>query len=258
MSNIKSEKELQTIREGGKLLAGVLSRVVKAVRPGISSLELDTLAREYIAELGGDSRPSFLDYTPEGADRPYTAALCVSKNEEVVHGIPSKKKVLESGDCVGLDLGLLYKGTFTDMSVSLVVGEAKKEVRDLVFDTREALYAGIEIARPGNTIGDIGAAIGAIARRHDYGIIHELAGHGVGRAVHEPPFVPNYGKAGTGEKLRPGMVLALEPMFSLGTGDIEMLEDGYTCVTADGSVSAHFEHTIIITEGAPEIVTEVI
>jgi len=253
---IKTEKELESIRKGGKLLAEILSTVAAAVRPGMKSSELETYTLAEIIRHAPDAVPSFLNYTPDGASHPYPAALCVSINEEIVHGIPSDDKVLCEGDCVSLDLGLEYEGTFTDHAMSLAVGPVKKEVRELIFDTKEALYAGIAAARAGNTIGDIGAALEKIARAKGYGIIHELAGHGVGRAVHEEPFIPNFGKPGTGEKLKPGMVLALEPMFSLGSADIKVLRDGYTCVTADKSVSAHFEHTIIITDGDPEIVTE--
>lgn len=249
---IKTQEQIEALREGGKILAEVLKKVSQAVVPGVSTKDLDNLAYKLTKEAGGE--PAFLGYTPEGHDKPYPASLCVSVNTEIVHGVPKENNVLKEGDIVSIDLGLKYKGLFTDHAITLPVGNISKNLEKLLQDTREALYVGIEAAKGGNTVGDIGYAIEQFVNKR-YGIIKDLSGHGVGVEIHEDPFVPNFGKAGKGEKLVPGMVIAIEPMLTLGGDDIVVAGDGYTIRTADGSKNAHFEHTILITEGEAEILT---
>jgi methionyl aminopeptidase len=250
---IKNENQIEILREGGKRLAQVLRTVAQAVKPGITTLELDAIARAEIEKLG--DTPAFLNYKPEGASRPYPAALCTSVNNHIVHGLPNNY-VLKDGDIVALDLGIKHKGLFTDHAISVAVGEVSKDAHNLMHTAENALYAGIEMARAGNTVGDISYAIEQVIRPHGYGIVRELSGHGVGVHIHEDPYIPNYGKPGTGEKLKPGMVIAIEPMINLGSQKIKMNKDDWTIETADDSLSAHFEHTILITEGEPEILTK--
>jgi methionyl aminopeptidase len=249
---IKTKEQIEIIREGGKILAKVLAETAKIIKPGISTFTLDKFAYNLIKEKGGTS--AFLNYKPEGAKTAYPASLCVSVNSEVVHGIPSKNKILKEGDIVSLDLGLKHKGLFTDHAITVPVGKISKRDRELLNDTKEALAVGVWSAKGGNTVGDIGHAIESFVNRK-YGIVRELAGHGVGVKIHEDPYVPNYGKAHTGQKLIPGMIIAIEPMLNIGKADIISMPDGYTIKTADGSRSAHFEHTILITEGDAEILT---
>ncbi len=251
---IKTKEEIQMLREGGKRLARILAEVGTKVAPGVTTRELDAYATKLI--LDGGDEPAFLGYTPEGVSYPFPAALCVSVNNEIVHGIPGDR-VLKEGDIVTIDLGLKHKGLFTDHAISLPVGNIPKKSKELLQRTREALYVGIEAARGGNKVGDIGSAIQEYIRPFGYGIIRGLSGHGVGRAIHEDPFIPNYGKKGTGELLRPGMVVALEPMIAEGDWQANPNPDEYLYTTADGSRAAHFEHTILITEGEPEILTEI-
>lgn len=250
---IKSAEDIEIIRECGRRLATTLEAVSRAVRPGVTTLELDTLARTIIEEAG--DTPAFLHYKPDGAKVAFPATLCVSVNDQIVHGIPGDL-VLKEGDVVGLDLGIKHRGYFTDSAVTVAVGKTDSDSQKLLNITKEALMAGIAKARAGARVGDIGAAIQAFADRYGYGIVRELGGHGVGYAVHELPYIPNYGEAGTGEELRPGMVLAIEPMFMLGGDGIKLAPDKFTYVTQDGSQSAHFEHTILVKEGAPEILTK--
>jgi len=255
MVTIKTEDDIQKLREGGKRLATVLAETVQLVKPGVSTETLSEFAGKRMVEL--DGVPSFLNYTPTGAKRPYPAPICVCLNDEIVHGIPNEDpQIIEEGDVVTVDAGLIYKDMFTDHAISVAVGPVPKEVRRLLDVTREALASGIKQAVPGNRVGDISAAIEAQAKKAGFAIIQGLAGHGVGYGVHEEPLVPNEGRAGTGELLRPGMVLAIEPMFGLGSPDIILDRDGYTYLTADGSLSAQFEHTVIITDNEPEIVTK--
>lgn len=250
---IKNTAEEKTLREAGKRLASVLDEVEALVQPGITTGELNRVAEERIHLLG--DAPSFLNYTPAGAKRPYPAGLCVSVNDEVVHGIPGKR-VLKEGDIVGLDIGLRHNGFFVDMARTLPVGKVSKEARELISITKESLDAGIAAAKSGGHVGDIGAAVEAVAKKHKLGVVRELGGHGVGRAVHEEPYIANFGKAGTGEKLTKGMVLALEPMLTLGSYAVRLQSDGYTFKTRDGSLSAHFEHTIIVTPDGGDIITK--
>lgn len=249
---IKTSEQIEIIREGGKILAKVLAETAKMVKPGISTYDLDQYAYKLIKAEGGI--PAFLNYKPEGADRAFPASLCVSVNSEIVHGIPSKNKILKEGDIVSLDLGLKYKGLFTDHAVTVPVGQISKKDKDLIENTKKALDVGIEVAKGGGTVGDIGYAIETFVN-HRYGIVRELAGHGVGVKIHEDPYIPNYGKAGKGQKLIPGMIVAIEPMLNIGKDHIISMNDGYTIKTADGTRSAHFEHTILITEGDAEILT---
>lgn len=253
-NSIKTPEDIALLRESGRRLARIVEEVSTMVVPGISVLTLDARAEELI-RAGGDT-PAFLGYQPWGAERPYPATLCVSVNEEVVHGIPNEEpRVIEEGDIVSLDCGLVHHGLITDHAVSVVAGKERAETKRLLDGTREALLAGIHAARGGARIGDIGAAIERVGDALGYGIVHALGGHGVGYAVHEEPYVPNFGKKGTGIELVPGMVLAIEPMFTEGSDDVTLMNDGYTYVTADGSRAAHFEHTILITEAGAEILT---
>lgn len=250
---IKTKEEIEILREGGKRLAFILNEVARKVAPGVSTKELDDYARKLIKERGDE--PSFLNYTPKGAKYPYPASLCTSINDEVVHGIPSSDRILKEGDIVALDCGLKHRGLFTDMAITVPVGKIDSKAKKLLSVTKEALAAGI--AQTGRHIGDIGCVISEVARRYGFSVVRDLTGHGVGYAVHEDPHVPNFGKKGTGEKLVPGMVLALEPMINEGSGEVVLSDDGYTFRTKDGSRNAHFEHTILITEGKAEILTKI-
>ena len=255
MITIKTKEEIEILREGGRRLAEIMKMISQAVRPGISSVELNNLA-ERLTMDGGD-KPAFLNYRPSGAKRPYPASLCVSVNDEIVHGIPNEgDKILKEGDIVSLDMGLVHKGLITDMAVTVPVGKIDDSARKLIEVCKESLMKGIEEANGGNTIGDIGFAIEKYARPFGYGIVRELAGHGVGYKVHEQPYVPNFGKRGAGEKLKPGMILAIEPMLNEGTREIILDKDDYTYRTKDGKRSAHFEHTILITKKEAEILTK--
>ena len=251
---IKTPKEIEIIREGGKRLAEILAKTAKKALPGVSTYDLDQYAFKLIKD-GGDT-PAFLNYKPDGMPTAYPASLCVSVNNEIVHGIPSKNKILKEGDIVSLDLGLKHKGLFTDHAITVPVGKISAKDEQLLADTKKALEIGIWTARGGNTTGDIGNAIESFVHNR-YGIVRELAGHGVGIAIHEDPYIPNYGKAGKGHKLIPGMVIAIEPMINLGKADITVADDNWTIKTADGKHSAHFEHTILITEGEAEILTKI-
>jgi len=254
MAKIKTREEIELLRESGRRLARVLEALGNEIRAGISTKHLDEVAERLIREKG--DTPPFLKYTPHGAPTPFPASLCVSVNDEIVHGIPDEKRIIKDGDIVSIDLGLSHKGMITDSALTVAVGRVPVEVATLIAETERSLYKGIEAARGGRRIGDIGAAIQAVADAHRYGIVRELGGHGVGHHVHEDPYVPNYGKKGTGPLLKSGMVLALEPMFMLGSEEVRVMPDGYTVITEDGSLSAHFEHTILITENGAEILTK--
>lgn len=253
---IKTKEEIEILREGGKHLATVLHKVKEKVAPGVSTKELDLYAEKLIREMG--DTPAFLNYRPEGALTPFPASLCVSVNDEVVHGIPRKNRILEEGDIVSLDLGIKHKNLFTDMAMTVPVGDVNPKILKLLEITEEALRVGIEAAVAGNMVGDIGSAIeNFVHAQGRYGIVEVLSGHGVGRAIHEDPYIPNFGKPGRGARLVPGMVVALEPMLNLGTKNVTIDEDGWTIRTADRKPSAHFEHTILITEGDAEILTKI-
>ncbi len=253
---IKTKEEIEILREGGRILGRILADVAKKVAPGIGTQELDLYARELIQKTGGVA--AFLGYKPVGHKMPYPAALCVSVNNEIVHGIPKKGKILKAGDVVSLDLGLKYKNLFTDHAITVPVGKISKADQKLLQSTKEALAIGIAEARGGARVGDIGAAIEAYVKPKKYGIVRELAGHGVGRAIHEDPYVPNFGKKGKGELLVPGMVIAIEPMLNQGSSSVIFDTDGYTIRTGDGKKSAHFEHTVLITNNEAEVLTDFI
>lgn len=251
---IAVEKDIPILREAGKRLARVLAEVGNATVPGVSTKTLNDLAERLIRE-GGDI-PSLVGYTPRGAKRPYPATICISINDEVVHGIPNENpRIIEEGDIVGLDCVLTHKGVFVDSALSVIAGKGDEDARSLLDATQEALSAGIKMARAGNRIGDISAAIEEVGVRRGYGIVFELGGHGVGNSVHEEPYVPNVGDAGQGQLLVEGMVIAIEPMFTEGTPKVKLLSDGYTFVTKDGSRASHFEHSILITKDSAEILT---
>lgn len=251
---ITNDTERANLIEGGKRLAAVLEALRAKVAPGVSTEELDDLAETMIVD-GGDE-PCFLGYTPEGAGRPYPATLCVSINDEVVHGIPNESvKHLKEGDIVGLDLGLRHGGIVVDAAITVPVGKVSDETKKLLYATEAALAAGIAAATPGNHVGDISCAIQKEIEDAGFAVIKELGGHGVGDLVHEEPFIPNYGKPGWGELLEEGMVLALEPISSAGKAAVMLAPDGYTFRTKDGSKSAHFEHTILLQKSGTRIIT---
>ncbi len=254
MVTIKTKEEIEILREGGKRLARILAAVAAEAKAGVSADVLDKLAEKLIRD-GGDT-PAFLGHKGKTEKVGYPASLCVSVNDEVVHGLPLKSKVFKDGDVVGLDLGLIHKGLYTDHAVTVAIGDISPEVKTLLEMTKKALNVGIKAAKPGKKTGDVGWAIEQAVRGHNYGIIEELSGHGVGYAVHEDPFVPNFGVKNEGVELKPGMVIAIEPMFTLGSADIEIGKDGYAYRTVDGSIGAHFEHTIVITEKGSEILTQ--
>lgn len=252
---LKSVEDIETLREGGKRHAFILQQVARAVAPGVSTKALDDLASKLIAD-GGDTA-AFLGYKPYGAKRTYPASICVSVNDAVVHGIPNENPyILKDGDIVSLDLGLIHKGMITDAAITIPVGKIDIESKKLLQATEKALDLAIKAAKAGNTTGHIGEAVETYIRPLGYGIVEELAGHGVGYKVHEDPYVPNYGKAGEGDDLVPGMVIAIEPIINLGTEKIFLDKDGYTYRTKDGKRSAHFEHTIVITEKGCEVLTK--
>ncbi len=255
MVKIKNKEEIGILKEGGKRHAFILSEVAKKVAVGVSTKELDDFAKRLIEE--NEDKAAFLGYTPRGAKRPYPASLCVSLNDEIVHGIPNENsRILKDGDVVSLDLGLIHKGLITDSAVTVVVGESQKKDREMVKHCKEALNRGIKAATAGNHIGDISHAIEAYIRPLGYGLCEGLAGHGVGYKVHEDPYVPNEGRPGEGEVLVPGMVIAIEPMITQGSDKIFLDADGYTYKTYDGSKACHFEHTIAITEKKPIVLTK--
>ena len=255
MISIKSKEEIAILREGGKRHAYILAELAKMVSPGLDVLDLENRARELIKD-GGDTS-AFLGYKPYGAKRPYPATLCVSINDEVVHGIPNEeKKLLQEGDIVSIDLGLVHKGMITDSAITVPVGKIKPEIDKLLKVTEEALYAGIKVVKDGCKTGDIGEAVSRLAYANKYGLVEELSGHGVGYSVHEDPYIPNYGFKGQGDVLKSGMVIAIEPMFNLGSKNIYLDKDGYTFKTRDGKPSAHFEHTVVVTKSGAEILTK--
>jgi methionyl aminopeptidase len=245
----KSDKEIEVMREGGRMLATVLDRLERAMAPGVSTKELADMATKEIKALGG--QPSFLNHED------FPEAMTVSINDEIVHGMPSKDRQIAAGDVVGLDFGVLYKGLVTDAARTVFVGDKPPaDVKRLIEGTKRALEAGIDaIHGDGTRIGDISAAVQRVLDQHKLGIIRDLVGHGVGDEVHEAPNIPNYGVAGTGPTLSTGMTICIEPMASLGDWHIDMARDGWTVVMHDGSLSAHFEHTVAITEKGAEILT---
>lgn len=248
MIRLKTADEIETIGRAGEIVSGTLTRVGELARPGVSTGELDRQAEEYIRAHDG-ATPAF-----KGLYN-FPGTLCTSVNHEVVHGIPSDLRELASGDLLGVDVGVQLDGLYADAAVTLPIGETSPEAGRLLETTNRALLAGIDAAVVGATIGDVGAAIQRVVDEVGYGIVRELVGHGVGHAPHEDPQVPNYGWPGTGPTLAAGLVIAIEPMVNLGSPGIRTLEDGWTVVTADGSPSAHFEHTVAVTAEGPRILT---
>ncbi len=254
MITIKTKDEIQKMREGGSMLADILQKVAGIAVPGASTADLNAEAERLIRARG--AIPSFLGYAPSGAPMPYPAALCTSVNDEVVHVIPSKR-VLKEGDIVGLDLGLWYKGLCVDAAITVGVGAISAEAKKLITTTREALSLGIAEVKDGAYVGDIGCAVQCFVEKRGFSVVRDLAGHGVGHAVHEEPFILNFGKKGTGELLKEGMTLAIEPMVNEGGWRVKIDEDGWGIRTADGSLSAQFEHTVAVTKEGCEILTKV-
>jgi len=245
--SIKSLKEIELMREAGKLLEITHNELEKAIRPGISTYEIDRLGEEIIRSF--HCIPNFLNYNG------YPASVCVSVNDEVVHGIPSKKRILREGDIVSLDAGLIYKGYHSDAARTHAVGEISKEAKQLIEATKQSFFEGIRFAKQGNHLYDISNAIDAYAEKFGYGVVRDLVGHGIGTKLHEDPQIPNFKQRRRGIKLQAGMTLAIEPMINIGRYDVEWLEDDWTVVTEDGTLAAHYENTVLITEGEPEILT---
>jgi len=245
---LKSRDEIAIMREAGRILAETLQLVVSRVRPGLIEKELDDIARREFKKRG--VIPTFLGY----AQPPYPATICVSVNDEVVHGIPGKREISD-GDVVSIDIGCTYKGFVADMAVTVGAGNVSPEAQKLIEVTREAVWCGIRAARGGSRVGDIGHAIQTYVEGEGYSVVREYVGHGVGRQMHEDPQIPNYGNPNTGAVLRPGMVIAIEPMVNIGGWQTKKDSDNWTVRTADGSLSAHFEHTLAITEGEAEVLT---
>jgi len=251
----KSPEDLDRMRRAGRIVAGTIDRVLEAVRPKVSTAELDAVAEAYIREQG--ATPSFKGYGGGGAGRaPFPASICTSINEEIVHGIPSKGRTVVEGDLLKLDFGAIWEGFHGDSAVTVIVGDPPSAEADkLVRVTEEALEAGIQQIRPGGRLSDIGAAVEQVARGAGFEVVREYVGHGIGRNLHEEPQIPNYGRAGRGPVLKPGLVVAVEPMVNVGGWETQVLPDGWTVVTEDGSLSAHFEHTIAVTEDGHEVLT---
>ncbi|MBL8024281.1 MAG: type I methionyl aminopeptidase [Elusimicrobia bacterium] len=247
---LKSAADLERMRRAGRLAAQALAEVGRRVGPGVSTKDLDRLAEKCIRAGGGI--PTFLGY------RGYTATLCTSINEEVVHGIPSSKRILREGDIVGVDVGATLGGFVGDTAATFAVGRISKEAEDLLRVTRESLQKGIAAMCVGQRLGDVSSAIQRVAEAGGYSVVRDFVGHGIGRNMHEEPSVPNYGTAGTGIRLEAGLVIALEPMVNVGTWRVNVLKDGWTVVTEDNRLSAHFEHTVALTESGPEILTQVL
>ena len=254
MTILKNIEDINKLREGGKILASILHEVAQKAVAGTKTIELDILAEKRIRKAGG--RPSFKNYKTPDDKIPYPASLCVSINEEVVHGFPSER-ILKNGDVVSLDLGMEYKGFYTDMAITLPVGQANKQAKKLIKTTQEALNLGIEAVKSGAFIGDIGQAIQSCAEGNGFNVVRKLVGHGLGRKAHEGPEIPNFGAKGKGEILQEGEVLAIEPMITAGQHSIYLDKDLWTWKTRDSSLAAHFEHTIIVTKDGAEIITKI-
>ena len=250
----KSPEDLDRMRRAGRIVAGTIDRVVKAVRPRVSTAELDAVAEAYIHDQG--AAPSFKGYGGGNGRAPFPASICTSINEEIVHGIPSRERTVAEGDLLKLDFGAIWEGFHGDAAVTVIVGDPPSAEADkLVRVTEEALEAGISQIRPGGRLSDIGAAVEQVARGAGFEVVREYVGHGIGRNLHEDPQIPNYGRPGRGPVLKPGLVVAVEPMVNVGGWETLILPDLWTVVTEDGSLSAHFEHTIAVTQDGHEILT---
>jgi methionyl aminopeptidase len=252
MVRLKTKREIELIRESSKIVADVLKLIGAHAKPGVTTLQLDRLAEDYIRSMGGV--PAFKGYR-HSKSNPFPGTLCTSVNDEVVHGIPSKR-ILRDGDLLSIDVGVKKDGWYGDGAHSFAIGEISEELQRLMEATEEALYAGIAQAKVGNRVHDISAAIQRHVEEHGFSVVRDLVGHGVGAALHEEPAVPNFGKPGTGMKLKEGMTLAIEPMVNAGGWEVRIDADGWTVRTLDGSVSAHYEHTIAILNGKAEILTQ--
>ena len=244
---IKTPQEIEKMRLSGRILRQVHQAVEAAVKPGATTMDLERVAEAKIKELGG--KPAFKGYND------YPACLCTSVNHEVIHGIPSDKKVLQEGDVVSVDCGVILDGYYSDAAMTYAVGSISPATRKLLDVTQASLEQAIQAAQVGATVGDIGAAVQELCEAEGFGVVRDFVGHGIGKSMHEDPQVPNYGKPGKGTKLKVGMVLAIEPMINAGTADVKVLKDGWTAVTVDGSMSAHFEHTVAITKDGPKVLT---
>jgi len=244
---LKSAREIALMRRAGHILAGVVERLRASVRPGMSTLDIDEDVEAYIHREG--AAPAFKGY------RGFPATVCVSINEEVVHGIPSPRRKIHEGDIVGLDLGCIVEGYYADCAFTLPVGPVPADVQKLLDVTRESLDRAIQECRPERRLSDVSHAVQSHVEAHGLSIVRAFVGHGIGRALHEEPQIPNFGDPGRGPQLRPGMVLAIEPMVTMGSWEVRILDDGWTAVTQDGSLAAHFEHTVAVTENGPEVLT---
>ena len=247
MIELKSPREIALMRRGGHILAEVVERLRSGVKPGMSTLEIDEDVEKFIRSRG--AKPAFKGY------RGFPATVCISINEEVVHGIPSAHRCVKEGDIVGLDLGCIVEGYYADCAFTLPIGEVPARVQELLDATRQSLEAGIAECRPGRRLSDVSHAIQVHVEAHGFSVVRAFVGHGIGRALHEEPQVPNFGDPGRGPQLKAGMVLAIEPMVTMGSWEVRILDDGWTAVTKDGSLAAHFEHTIAVTESGPEVLT---
>ncbi|HYG72135.1 MAG TPA: type I methionyl aminopeptidase [Actinomycetota bacterium] len=246
----KSPEEISKMRAAGRIVAGTIDRVLAKVRVGVTTAQLDEVAETYIREQG--ATPSFLGY----GQPPFPASICTSINDEIVHGIPSTKRRVKDGDLVKLDFGAIWQGFHADSAVTVIVGDAHSaEAEKLMRVTEDALEAGISQIRAGGRLSDVGAAVQQVAEGAGFSVVREYVGHGIGRSLHEDPQIPNYGEPGRGPQLKPGLVVAVEPMVNVGGWETRVLADDWTVVTDDGSLSAHFEHTIAVTEDGPEILT---
>ena len=254
MVTIKSKREIELMREACKIASQTQKKVEQAIKPGISTIELDKIAEEFIKSQ--NAIPAQKNYPhPDSRIMPFPATLCISVNDVVIHGIPDKKTILKDGDIVSIDLVVLKNGFHGDCARTYIVGETNLEAKKLVEVTKQAFFEGIKFAKKGNRIGDVSNAIGEFVKKNGYSVVKEFQGHGIGREMHEDPGIPNYGKAGKGPRIEPGMTLAVEPMVIQGKPNILELDDGWTIITEDGSLSAHYENTILITEKEPEILT---
>jgi methionyl aminopeptidase len=248
---LKSREEIEIIRAANRIVAEVHATIREAVRPGVSTAELDAIAEDGALRRG--AKPAFKGYRV-GANV-FPASLCTSVNEEVVHGIPSSERILQEGDIIGLDFGVVYRGYYGDAALTMAVGDVPDTTRRLMEVTQQALHAGIDAARVGNRIGDVSSNVQRVAEAAGFSVVRDFVGHGVGRNLHEEPQVPNYGPPSRGVPLQEGMVLAIEPMVNAGRPEVYLKDDGWTAVTADGSLSAHFEHSIAITKNGPYILS---
>lgn len=244
---IKSAREIELMTKAGSILEIVHEELEKALKPGMTTMDINAIGEEVIRSYGCE--PSFLNYNG------YPASICVSINDEVVHGIPSRKRVIKEGDIVSLDAGVIYKGYHSDAARTHAIGEISAEAKQLIEVTRQSFFEGIKFAKEGNYLFDISAAIGAYAESFGYGVVEDLCGHGIGKNLHEDPNIPNFKQRRRGPKLQRGMTLAIEPMINMGTKRVNWLDDDWTVVTRDGSLSAHYENTILITDGEPIILT---